>query len=133
MTPFLWSLFGLSLGCDVGGQLCFKLGASRMGARPAGRGSIRRRFAAHVRAILQVPWLWAGVAIYVLELAVWLAILERAPLSLAFPIASLNYCGVLLASRFLLNEQVGRRRWAGAALITLGVIIVGIGAGGQTP
>ena len=132
MTPFLWLLFGVSLGCDVGGQLCFKLGVSRIGTRAAG-GGIRRRLSAYAAAALRAPWLWAGIAIYALELAVWLAILERAPLSLAFPIASLNYCGVILASRFLLDERVGPRRWAGVALITLGVIIVGFGAGGQTP
>jgi hypothetical protein len=51
-----------------------------------------------------------------------------APLSLAFPLASLSYCGVLLASRFVLGEAVSRRRWLGVGLITAGVAIVCAGA-----
>lgn len=127
MTPFLWLLFGLSLACDVGGQLCFKHGVDGIADDTVGGG---RWLAAYGVAVLRAPWLWAGIAVYALELVVWLAILERAPLSLAFPIASLNYCGVTVASRFLLNERVGKRRWAGAALITLGVVIVGFGTEG---
>jgi len=129
MSPLLWMLFALSLVCDVAGQLCFKQGADHLAGHAAGR-TWWRRLAGYLAAIAGAPWLWAGVAVYVVELIVWLAILERAPLSLAFPIASLNYCGVIVASRFLLHEPVSRRRWAGAALITLGVAIVGLGAKG---
>jgi len=121
MTPLLILLFGLSVICDVGGQLCFKHGVNHGGDEDL---PLLRFWLSS----LKNPWLLSGIAIYCVEIVTWLQILERAPLSVAFPIASLNYCGILLASRFILKETVTARRWAGAVLITLGVIIVGAGA-----
>ena len=121
MTPLLVLLFALSVACDVGGQLCFKHGVNQGDHE----GKPMLTFWLHS---LKNPWLLAGVVIYVIEVVTWLQILERAPLSLAFPIASLNYCGILLASRFILGETVTTRRWLGALMITLGVIIIGAGA-----
>lgn len=129
MSPFLWLLFGLSVACDMGGQLCFKRGVHDI-AVTDGQGAWARQFALYFNAVARAPWLWGGIAVYAVELVIWLAILERAPLSLAFPIASLNYCGVMIACHLLLKEHVSRRRWIGAAFITLGVAIVGLGAEG---
>ena len=125
MSALLIVLFALSVACDVSGQYCFKRGV--VGVHAEDEQASHWRF---WLSALSDGWLWTGVAIYIVEIVVWLEILERAPLSLAFPIASLNYCGILLASRFLLGETVGPRRWAGALLITLGVVIVGVGANG---
>lgn len=129
MSPFLWLLFGLSVACDIGGQLCFKRGVHDIAADTGQVGWTQQLFL-YFKAVAGVPWLWAGIAVYAMELVIWLAILERAPLSLAFPIASLNYCGVMVACHLLLKERVGHRRWLGAAFITLGVAIVGLGAEG---
>lgn len=129
MSAFLWLLFGLSVACDVAGQLCFKHGVDGI-ADDTGHGGWLHQSARYFKAVAHAPWLWGGVAVYALELVIWLAILERAPLSLAFPIASLNYCGVIVASHVLLKERVSRQRWIGAAFITLGVAIVGLGAEG---
>ena len=45
--------------------------------------------------------------------------LSVAPLSIAYPIASLNFLGVTLASATILREKVGRPQWLGAWLVTL--------------
>lgn len=122
MSPLLILLVALSILCDVTGQIAFKRGINSL--PPPGDGF--RPW--HLwRSLVRVPWLWFGIAVYAIELDVWLAVLSRLPLSFAFPLASLNFCGILLASRFLLHEPVSKRRWWGAALITLGVILVGIG------
>jgi len=109
----LW--FALSVICDVAGQLCLKRGADGL---PDVGGM------AMVRALLGSPWVVAGVLIYIVEMVVWLRILAEVPLSIAFPIASLNFLGVTLASAVFLKEPVGRTQWFGAVLITCGVIIV---------
>jgi len=110
----LW--FALSVLCDVFGQLCFKIGADRLPSA----GSLLGK----ARAVPSNPWLVAGLCIYALEIFVWLKILSVAPLSIAFPIASLNFLGVTLASATILGEKVGRAQWIGACLVTLGVAIV---------
>jgi multidrug transporter EmrE-like cation transporter len=122
MTPLLLVLFALSLCCDVGGQLCFKMGSNRLSDGSC-QGLLR-----HLRQVLASPWMGCGILVYGFEVILWLAILERAPLSLAFPIASVNFCGVVVASKFLLGEPVSRRRWLGVGLITAGVLVIGWGA-----
>jgi undecaprenyl phosphate-alpha-L-ara4N flippase subunit ArnE len=113
MTLMLW--FALSVACDVSGQLCLKIGADNL---PEVQG---RELA---MALLCSAWVAGGVLIYIVEIFVWLRILAEVPLSIAFPIASLNFLGVTIASAIFLKEPVGRRQWAGATLITLGVLVV---------
>jgi drug/metabolite transporter (DMT)-like permease len=110
----LW--FALSIGCDICGQLCFKIGADRLPAKSSPIG--------HVRSVLSSNWLLAGIIIYAAEVFVWLRILSAVPLSIAFPIASLNFLGVTLASAAILRERVGRPQWAGSLLVTIGVAVV---------
>ncbi|MFI5012543.1 MAG: hypothetical protein ACHQAY_09360 [Hyphomicrobiales bacterium] len=108
--------FALSVACDVFGQLCFKTGADRLPSTATVIGK--------ARALLTTPWLIAGLCIYAIEVFVWLKILSVAPLSIAFPIASLNFLGVTLASAVILGEKVGRPQWLGVWLVTIGVAIV---------
>ncbi|WP_219827708.1 hypothetical protein [Salmonella enterica] len=76
-----------------------------------------------------MAWIAVGLAIYGLEIFVWLRVLALAPLTLAAPIASLNYIGVILMSRWLFAEEVSARQWAGAAFITAGSIAVALSGG----
>jgi drug/metabolite transporter (DMT)-like permease len=116
MSIFLVFWFALSVACDVCGQLCFKIGADRLPSKRSALGN--------ARAILSRPWLIVGLCIYAVEVIVWLKILSEVPLSIAFPIASLNFLGVTLASATILGERVGRPQWLGAGLVTVGVAIV---------
>ncbi|MBV9135725.1 MAG: EamA family transporter [Hyphomicrobiales bacterium] len=116
MSLFLVFWFALSVMCDVCGQLCFKIGADRL---PSGRSPIGIS-----RAVLSSPWLVTGLCVYAIETIVWTRILSDVPLSIAYPIASLNFLGVTLASATILGERVGRPQWMGAWLVTFGVAIV---------
>ncbi len=116
LTLVLW--FALSVICDVSGQLCFKTGANRL---PDAHGDDKKAF---WTGLLADPWTLGGIAIYTVELFVWLRILSIAPLSLAYPLASLNFLGVVIASRIFLKEPVSKRRLLGSLCITLGVGIV---------
>ena len=124
MTLLLAFLIALSVIFDVSGQICFKRGVDSL-PKHEGRNYVWLLW----RSATVAPWLWLGIVIYSAELVIWLNILARAPLSLAFPLGSLNFCGVVLASRLLLGERVPGRRWLGAGLITIGVAIVGASAG----
>ena len=119
MTIVLAGWFLASIACDVVGQLCFKFGA---------RASADRELRMSVLGPLLHPWVLAGVGVYAIEIVVWLRILSLVPLSIAFPIASLNFLAITLASRWWLREPVRARRWAGAALVTVGVVLVARGA-----
>jgi drug/metabolite transporter (DMT)-like permease len=116
MNPELMILFAASIACDVSGQTFFKLGAVGVDSRTS-------------RALAPTIWVIAGLAVYVVEIFVWLRVLAIAPLTLAAPISSLNYIGVVLAGRWLFHEHMTPRQWVGAALVTLGVIAVALTGG----
>jgi drug/metabolite transporter (DMT)-like permease len=46
------------------------------------------------------------------------------PLSIAFPLASLSYCGAALCGHFWLGEKLGKRAIAAILLITIGAGLV---------
>ena len=115
MKPDLMILLAVSIACDVAGQTFFKLGAM---------GIARDR-----SQLMPIIWVVGGLLVYVIEIFVWLRVLAIAPLTLAAPIASLNYIGVALAGRWLFNEHMTARQWAGSGLVTLGVIAVALTGG----
>jgi undecaprenyl phosphate-alpha-L-ara4N flippase subunit ArnE len=92
------------------------------------RGAERYLGSAHgaqdwYRAFCSSEIVWAAVYLG-LGLLTWLAVLYRTDVSRAFPILSFGSVIVLAASRLYLGEQVSARRWGGALLITVGVLLV---------
>ena len=116
MNPTVLPMVASTLGLDVFGQVAFKLGLDAIEGSPAGWAFWSR--------LLRQPWLLLGIAAYVVEFFVWLAVLSEVELSLAFPLASLSYCGVMAAGSWVFGEPVSCRRWAGCGLITVGAALV---------
>lgn len=108
-----------AIGLEVVGQVCFKLGTASSSSSPDAESTL-----AFWHSMLTNGWIRSGIAAYLVELALWLAALSQVPLSQAFPMLSLSYCGVALVSKFLLREVLGARCAFGIAVVTLGVILV---------
>jgi undecaprenyl phosphate-alpha-L-ara4N flippase subunit ArnE len=123
LSPATIALIAATIFLDVFGQLGFKLGLNRIDDAHSGDTGLEFWL-----QLLTQRWLLLGIAAYALEFFLWLAVLSRVQLSIAFPLASLSYCGVLLASRAALGETISRRRWAGCGLITIGAALVCAGA-----
>jgi drug/metabolite transporter (DMT)-like permease len=119
-SGMMFALLLATVLCDVCGQVCFKLG---VGHDDTG---VKRRAGAFgfLLDLVGSPWVIAGVLIYVVEFVVWFAALTLAPLSVAFPFMALSYCGVVLASRWVLKERVSLRRWLGTIAVAGGVALV---------
>jgi len=79
--------------------------------------------------VLFRPWVALGVALLVLWMMSRMALLSWADLSYVLPVTSIGYVLVALVGRLLLHEEITDRRWAGIALIMIGVALVG----GSTP
>jgi len=71
------------------------------------------------------PWVVLGVALLIVWTLARMALLSWADLSFVLPVTSAGYVLTALAGKFFLNEQISIERWAGTALIMLGVILVG--------
>jgi len=66
----------------------------------------------------------AGLILSAARFFFWLVILSRFDLSYSYLLASLTFALVLIASAVFFKEEISPLRWAGAALIILGVFLV---------
>jgi undecaprenyl phosphate-alpha-L-ara4N flippase subunit ArnE len=71
-------------------------------------------------------WLWAAIISLGFGMLVWLIVLRFVPLNIAYPMLSVNFILVTLASQFWFGEQTGLQHWCGISFIMLGVIILGM-------
>ena len=80
----------------------------------------------HVAAkVLSTSAIWLGVASLLTFFVANILVLSWADYSFVQPASSMAYGVVALLSIFLLGEAVSPLRWAGIAIICLGVFIVG--------
>jgi len=73
---------------------------------------------------LTSPKLIAGTAMLTVFFLLWLAVLSWEDLSVALPMQALNYVLVAFLSQYFLHEVVSPLRWAGTALVAIGVIMI---------
>ncbi|MFU9136307.1 4-amino-4-deoxy-L-arabinose-phosphoundecaprenol flippase subunit ArnE [Erwinia tasmaniensis] len=71
---------------------------------------------------------WLGLSAILLGCAmlVWLMVLQKVPVGVAYPMLSLNFIFIVLAARWLWKEPVTLRHWLGIMLIVAGVMVMGV-------
>jgi drug/metabolite transporter (DMT)-like permease len=69
-------------------------------------------------------WIWLGIGGLVLFLVSFMVVLSWADYSFVMPVSAASYALVPLMSWQMLGERVSAARWAGVALICLGVALV---------
>jgi undecaprenyl phosphate-alpha-L-ara4N flippase subunit ArnE len=111
LTVPMLVLIGFCILAETAREVCFKQAAN--GA------------ASFIQSLIK-PAIWAGLVFWAVELLAWMAVLERVPLSIAFPLMALSYVVTVFAAALLLKEAVSFRHAAGASLITAGVMCVGV-------
>ncbi|NBB57168.1 EamA family transporter [Pantoea vagans] len=69
---------------------------------------------------------WIGMSVLLLGVAMllWLLVLQRVPVSQAYPMLSLNFIFVALAGRILWRERLTLRQIAGTLLVVAGVALM---------
>jgi undecaprenyl phosphate-alpha-L-ara4N flippase subunit ArnE len=55
----------------------------------------------------------------------WLLVLQRMDVGVAYPMLALNFVLITLTGRYLFKESVDGRHWFGVALILVGVVLLG--------
>ena len=65
-----------------------------------------------------------GFICYVASVSVWLLVLSRIDVGLAYPSMSLGYVATAIAAYFLFNEPLSAMRVAGIFVIMLGVFVI---------
>ncbi|MEJ6483728.1 EamA family transporter [Nostoc punctiforme UO1] len=65
-----------------------------------------------------------AVSVYCLGIVNWILALRSVKLSIAYPLTSLNYVGILFGSHYFFNEVITLTRIAGVITIFLGILLV---------
>jgi drug/metabolite transporter (DMT)-like permease len=78
-------------------------------------------------SIFKSPMVLVGLFCYVISAAIWLVVLSAVELSFAYPFIGLTYVLILIVSKFVLKEDINPIRWVGAAIITIGVVVISRG------
>jgi multidrug transporter EmrE-like cation transporter len=115
---FLLILTCVALG--VAGQLLLKHGMSSTGERvDEVRDVVPRLLQAATN-----PAVVGGFLFYALSAALWLVVLTRVELSLAYPMLSLGYVLVVVLSRVFFQEHVTWIRFLGTLVVCFGVFLI---------
>ncbi len=115
-------LFMSAITLEVVATVLFKKGTGRLA------NSIRKGWLSHLDNIinaLRTKEIALGIFLYAIEYVLWIAFLASVDISKAFPLSSVQIVLILLASRFILKEQINQYRWLGATFIVLGIYLVG--------
>ncbi len=91
------------------GQICFKL------ASPA--------FTVFSMRSMFSPIFIIALIIYAVATVLWVVVLSRVPLTVAYPLIALSYLIVPLLARVFLNEPLSWQTFAGAAVIIAGILL----------
>ena len=70
------------------------------------------------------PHIAAGLACYVVSVAVWIVGLSRVPVSIAYPMLSVGYIVNAIAAWYLFGESLTAQKLIGIAFIVCGVFLV---------
>jgi len=117
LATFCMALFGVLL--NAGAQLLLKAGTNALAASGAASGV----FDVALRTAFQ-PWIVAGLGCYVVSVAVWILVLSRAEVSVAYPLLSIGYVVNAFAAWQLFGEVLTATRLGGIAAILVGVWLI---------
>lgn len=97
------------------GQLLFKIGAARTNAASVPE---------FLTSALMNPVLIFAVALYGCTILVWIYVLNKLPLSIAYPVTGLAYIIVPVLSYYLLGEKLSPMLLVGSFFILIGITLV---------
>lgn len=117
---FIIGLIALSDLCDTVNQLLLKSSINTVGLHI---NTVRKA----LRLILQLikmPRIWLSFLFSIISLVIWLFVLTKSDLNLAFSLDSMRYIMIALASMFFLKEEIGLTRWLGIICVVAGIMLV---------
>ncbi len=111
-------IMAVSIGLAIAGQLLMKRGMMSFGTFPVSQ------LLFNIIPMFLNPWVFTGLVAFGLSSVFWLVVLSRMELSLVYPMVSVAYVIVALLSWYFFRENLTLIRWAGIAVIVLGVVLI---------
>ncbi|HWT71922.1 MAG TPA: transporter [Oxalicibacterium sp.] len=123
MSHFAALLLALFCVClTAAAQVLMKLGMSSPAMQHAMSGGMRSVY----WLALTSPAIWGGMICFGASAGLWLLVLGRLEVSLAYPLVSLGVVLTTLAGIFILGESVSFCKVLGVSLIVAGVLALAI-------
>jgi drug/metabolite transporter (DMT)-like permease len=72
-----------------------------------------------------IPWIWAGLFLYAVSILIWLSVLSKVPVSVAYPFSSLGFIITALIGALFLAETITPSRIVGILFIAVGLFCMG--------
>jgi len=105
---FIFFLIVLTSICDTVNQLFLK---SAINSLQVSLGANVVKIAKFVAQLLSIPRVWLSFVFSLISLCIWLFVLSRIDLNLAFSLDSMHYIFIGLVSFAFLKEKVCLKRW----------------------
>jgi drug/metabolite transporter (DMT)-like permease len=119
MTPATIFLLLICVALNTIAQVLLKAGVMTVGAIDFSLAHVGRT------AALLFEWhIFTGLVCYVASVVVWLLVLSRTEVSVAYPMISLGYIATAVAAWYLFGEALSPARIAGIFVIMIGVYLV---------
>ena len=69
-------------------------------------------------------YIWAGMMSYAISILLWMVVLSKVNVSLAYPVLSIGYIVTTIIAYFAFGEPITVQKVMGIAIICLGVIVL---------
>lgn len=122
MTLRLLSLILFSVSLSALAQLLLKVGVERAGTATA--ASEAAPIVQRISDMLFSPFVLFGLMTYAFGTLVWLFVLAKAPLSVAYPFVGAGFILTALMGALILGEELSLLRISGIVLIAIGCACV---------
>ncbi|WP_277850582.1 4-amino-4-deoxy-L-arabinose-phosphoundecaprenol flippase subunit ArnE [Moellerella wisconsensis] len=78
------------------------------------------------KSVSAIKWLVLALLLLGFGMLFWLKLLETMPLSLAYPMLSINFVLVTLIGQFVYHEKTGKQHWLGVLAIMVGILLMSL-------
>ena len=119
MTAVL-SLILLTAFLNTAAQLLLKAGMTRIGEF----SFVSQNLFPIALKIISSPFIVLGLIVYVTSVSLWLLVLSRVPVGIAYPMTSLAYIFNVLGAYILFHEQINLVQITGIFVIIFGVYLI---------
>jgi multidrug transporter EmrE-like cation transporter len=120
MHPTTLGLAVVSVSLSAMAQIALRKTMLIAGPFPSGAASALR----FAFSLVLNPWFLAGMACFALSIGIWMIVLGKTEVSLAYPLTSIGYVMTAIVGYFFLCESVNLARIAGIAFICLGILVI---------
>lgn len=113
-------LIFLGVLLNTSAQLMLKAGVNRLGQLDFAW----QRVISFCFEVAMNPYIFTGLFFYVISVVLWLLVLSKTEVSLAYPMISLGYVLNAVTAYYLFGESLSVSRMAGILIILCGVYLI---------